>query len=106
MNFLATRRIYYFFVLIAKRCGRLLIAQNGPDSCIQKTGQATVRDEIWFMAKSMLFAADGTVAIYFQQFYMTYGQLFVNVREYGNSLYVEMAQKKMATYTFQLQVMS
>ena len=76
LGFLVTRRIYYFqlnSVLITKRCGRLLIAQNGPDSWIQKISQATVRDKIWFMIRVDVVATDGTVAIYFQQFYKTYG---------------------------------
>ena len=71
--FLVTRRIYYFqlnSILITKRSGRLLIA---PDSRIQKISQATVRDEIWFMTRVDVVAADGTVAIYFQQFYKMYG---------------------------------
>ena len=70
------RRIYYFqlnSILITKRCGRLLIAQSGPDNRIQKISQATVRDEIWFMTRVDVVAADGTVAIYFQQLYKTYG---------------------------------
>ena len=36
---------------------------------IQKFSQATVRDEIWFMTRVDVVAADGTVAIYFQHFY-------------------------------------
>ena len=53
-------------VVITKRCGGLLIAQNGPIS------QGTVRDEIWFMTRVDVDAADDIVAIYFQQFYKTY----------------------------------
>ena len=62
------RRFYYFqlnSVLITKRCGRLLIAQNDPDCWIQKMSQATVRDKIWFMTRVDVVAADGTVAINF-----------------------------------------
>ena len=60
--------------LITKMCGRLLIGW------IQKISQATVRDEIWFMTRVDVVAADGTVAIYFQQFYKMYGvYLSVNI---------------------------
>ena len=39
----------------------------------KRISQATVRDEIWFMTRVDVVATDGTVAIYFQQFYTTYG---------------------------------
>ena len=39
----------------------------------KKISQATVRDDIWFKTRVDVVAADGTVAIYFQQFYKTYG---------------------------------
>ena len=35
--------------------------------------QSTVRDEVWFMTRIDVVSVDGTVAIYFQQFYKTYG---------------------------------
>ena len=53
-----------------KKCDRLLIAQNSPDSWIQQISQATVKNE---MTRVNVVAADDTVAIYSQQCYKMYG---------------------------------
>ena len=45
----------------------------------KKISQAIVRDEIWFMTRVDVVAADGTVAIYSQLFYKTYEYLSVNI---------------------------